>query len=47
MLFRSIVIKRVPARSKAQYFKVGISASIDTSFVIQQFELLAKVGRLA
>lgn len=43
----SIQITRVPARDKGQYFKVGISASVDKSFSLQQVELLAKLGRIA
>lgn len=43
----NLTITRVPARKTGQYFKVGISASVDTSFAIQQVELLAKIGRTA
>jgi hypothetical protein len=42
-----IVIRRVPARDTGQYFKIGLTASLDTPFTIQQIELLAKLGRLA
>ena len=43
----SLSITRVPARATGQYFKVGLSASVDTSFSIQQVELFAKIGRAA
>ena len=43
----SLTITRIPARATGQYFKVGISASVDTSFSIQQVELFAKIGRAA
>lgn len=43
----AILITRVPARISGQYFKIGISASIDKSFAIQQIEMLAKLGRVA
>ena len=38
---------RVPARATAEYFKIGFSASTSQSFDVQQFELIAKIGRLA
>lgn len=43
----AIKITRIPARAKGQYYKVGLSASVDKSFSIQQVELLAKIGRNA
>jgi len=43
----SLTIQRIPARITGQYFKVGLTASLDTSFSIQQIELLAKLGRAA
>jgi hypothetical protein len=43
----SLSITRIPARITGQYFKVGLSADVDTAFSIQQVELFAKIGRAA
>ena len=40
-------IFRVPARATGQYFKIGFTVDVDSTFEVQQLELLAKIGRLA
>jgi len=40
-------IYRTPARDTGQYFKIGLAASTDQAFQLQQLELVAKLGRLA
>lgn len=38
---------RIAARTTGQYFKIGLTASVDKAFTIQQLELFSKVGRIA
>jgi len=43
----SLRILKVPARGRAQYFRIGIEADINGEFAVQQAELFTKIGRLA
>ena len=38
---------RTGARAKGQYFKIGLSASVDKTLTLLQVEILSKLGRLA
>lgn len=40
-------ISSAPARATGQYFKIGFSTTLSTTWSLQQVELVAKIGRLA
>lgn len=40
-------IIKIPARSRGQYFRLGIEADVNGEFALQQLELFTKIGRLA
>lgn len=41
----TLQIKRFPASGSGQYIKIGLDVDIDSSFAIQQLEIMAKLGR--
>jgi hypothetical protein len=40
-------ILKIPARGRAQYYRIGIEADVNGEFSLQQAELFTKIGRLA
>lgn len=43
----SLVVLKIPARGKGQYFRIAIESDITGEIAIQQAELFAKLGRMA
>jgi hypothetical protein len=43
----SLVVLKIPARGKGQYFRLAIESDITGELAVQQAELFAKIGRMA
>jgi hypothetical protein len=40
-------ILKLPARGRGQYYRIGVAATVNGEFALQQAELFTKLGRLA
>lgn len=43
----SLIILKIPARGKGQYFRIAVESEVSGQLAIQQAELFTKIGRLA